>query len=342
MQTGLTIVIVVLNERETIRRALSSVDAPSMPWELLVVDNGSTDGTRAEVTAFRENNPALQVRWLEHAPTNLGSARALAVEMAKYPIVGFLDADCVAPPAWAEKSYRALKQKEMDPLVLGLGSGNLPPADRDPFNQALALQLSSALGHLNTGQARTFREPREVNHLPTCNVFYFRDRLLKVGNFSPSFARVCEDLELSRRASAAGYKLIYQPGLEVAHIQKPGFWRWSKKMFRYGWGQIEVARAHPGHLSGLKALPLLAGIIGAAWLALHPVSFVFFFLFYLGLTGICATCIAFARRKPHLSAHIFLLFVTTHFFYSAGELWGLVRQVKRGKMNRREGKQARL
>lgn len=342
MAAGVSIALVVFNEEWNLARALASLEDPGFSWEILVIDNSSTDGTRAAFEAFREKNPTMPLRWLSHSPNNLGAARAFAAREAGFPVIGFLDADCVAPSGWVKRGTEALRSREGDSSVLGLGSGNRPPESADPFNAALALQLSSPLGHLNTPQARVLEEAREVKHLPTCNVFYFRERLLRVGNFSPAFPRVCEDLELSLRAGERGYKLVYQPGLEVLHFQRASWAKWAAKMFRYGWGQMDIARHHPAHLRGTKALPLIAATIAPLWAIAHPPSFLAFLLFYLGVTWLYSAGICFGRRKPRLTAHVFCLFLVTHLFYSAGELWGLFRQIKRGKVKQGEGEQAGL
>lgn len=339
---GVSIALVVFNEEKNLGRALASLQDPGFAWEILVIDNGSTDGTQAAFDSFRRANPAMPLRWLDHRPNNLGAARAFAAREALHPVIGFLDADCVAPPGWVRRGTEALLALESDPRTLGLGSGNHPPEAAGIFNEALALQLSSRLGHLNTAQARLLEISREVDHLPTCNVFYFRERLLYAGNFSPAFARVCEDLELSLRAREQGYKLIYQPGLEVAHFQKARWSHWALKMFRYGWGQLDVARLHPAHLRSAKALPLIAALMAIPWMIAHSLSFLIFVLFYLGITWLYSAGICFGRRRPILTAHVFCFFVVTHFFYSAGELWGLFRQVKRGEVKERKGQQARL
>jgi GT2 family glycosyltransferase len=342
MKAGVSLALVVFNEEKNLPRALASLQDPGMPWEVLVIDNGSTDGTRASFDSFQAKHPALPLRWLDHRPNNLGAARAFATREAAHPILAFLDADCVAPAGWLKGGAEALLARESDPQALGLGSGNRPPESEDDFNAALALQLSSSLGHLNTPQAKVREHSGEISHLPTCNVFYFRERLLAAGNFSEDFPRVCEDLELSTRVRARGKKLYYEPGLEVAHLQRASWVKWAAKMFRYGWGQIDVARRHPSHLWGAKALPLLAGIIAFVWALAHPLSFLIFLLFYLGVTWLYSAGICFGRRKPRLTAYVFCLFLVTHLFYSMGEFWGLFRQIKRGKMNEGKGKQARL
>lgn len=335
---GVTVAVVARNEGSRIIRALNSLASAGIPfpWEILVVDNGSTDDTKPSALRFQGEHPEIPLRWIDHHPNNLGAARTRALEQARFHVVAFLDADCVAPPGWMEKSYAALLRHEPDGSVLGIGSGNFPPRDQDEFNEALALQLASPLGHLNTPQARLLESEQEVSHLPTCNAFYFRDRALGIGGFSSAFPRVCEDLEFSLRARERGFRLLYLPGTEVAHAQRPSWRAWAAKMFRYGWGQVEVARLYPRHLLGAKGLPLLGGTLLIFAMALAPVPLVFALLLYLGLTGLYATVVAFQSRRPRLSAHIFLFFVVTHAFYSLGELWGVCRQVKRRKMQEQE------
>jgi cellulose synthase/poly-beta-1,6-N-acetylglucosamine synthase-like glycosyltransferase len=297
-----------------------------------VIDNASIDKTIAVVERLAQKHQEMRIRVIRMAQNNLGAARAAAAQAATYPALAFLDADCLAPPQWIEKSYQALIESSEDPLVMGLGSGNAPPSGKNRFNDALRIQLSSFLGNLNSPQAKVWRQRKRIGHLPTCNVFYFKNRLLAAGNFSSRFERVCEDLEFSLRAGELGYHFIYLPGTEMIHEQPDSIRAWAAKMFRYGWGQIDVARLHPRHLLGLRAIPLLLAPSLLALLVFMPAAFWAAALAYLSSIWIYSFSLGLKNGRPVLVLKIFLLFVVTHFFYGLGELWGLVRQIKNRKM----------
>lgn len=334
---GLSIALVVRNEERNLGDALASLvpdTHPSFPWEIIVVDNNSSDATRAAFERFRLAHPAFTCRWIDHSPNHLGRARARAVNEAAYDTVAFLDGDCRAPRSWARDGYSSLRAlAARDPHALGLGSGNRVAADGTPFAEALRLVLSSWFGGLNTVQARPRRAPVRLSHIPTCNIFYVKSRLLALGNFSADFSRVCEDLELHQRAAARGFWLHYQPGLEVEHHHRSHYGAWAEKMFRYGWGQIEVARLYPRHLLGIKALPLL-------FVSFLAVGAVFYPQFILGviLAYVAALwLLAFSYARLALTPRVFTLLAITHLAYGAGELWGVGRQIKQRKMQQDKG-----
>jgi GT2 family glycosyltransferase len=300
----------------------------------LVLDNASLDRTREIASAFFKANPGIQSRLIARNKNNLGAARAEAACLANYPILAFLDADCIAPDNWLQTGFCAISSEQGNLLVLGLGSGNRPPEHRDRFNAALRIKLASPLGHLNAPQARLHRVREEVSHLPTCNVFYFRDRLIKAGNFSPRFSSVCEDLELSLRARALGFRLVYWPGLEVVHAQRPSIFSWARKMFRYGRGQIDVARLFPGHLIGLRAVPLLMlpTLLILTWISASALTFLF--SAYLCAVGLYSLALGHSNRELGLVPSIFSLFLVTHFFYATGEVWGVLSQIQQREMEK--------
>lgn len=339
MEKGLTVALVVLDEEKNLSRVLHSL-LPQEPhpfaWEILLIDNGSCDGTLPEFRKFRDEHPGIACRWISSGVNNLGRSRNLALTEAKYHVVGFIDADCTAPVGWMAHFYNEITRRESsESRLLAIGGGNVPPGAGHRFQQALCVMFSSWLGSLNTIQARPPANAREVFHLPTCNAFYLRARALAAGGFSPHYADVCEDLEFSWRATTGGYRFFYLPGLDVIHHHKPEWNSWARKMFRYGRGQIKVSRAYPWHLWGVKGLPLLFSLVAALWFFFDPLAATLAALAYLGFLGAFATNLCFARRRLDLAPQVFLLMATTQIFYSLGELWGVCQLSKshHGKMH---------
>lgn len=319
----ITICIVVWNEEDRILRCLESLDPNA---EILVIDNGSTDRTLECVRAFSDS-----IRIVLNSENNLGLARRRAVELAQGQWIAFIDADCVAPPGWLKRLHSAwLERKSLDPKTVAVGGGNRPPAELG-FYRSLGLMLDSFPGHLGTPQAYCPESVRRVSHLPTCNILYDRQTILAVGNFSSRYKTVCEDLELNRRLTLAGHRFYQIPQLEVRHYHTPGITAWARKMFRYGCGQMHVARTHPAHLAGLKALPLIA-LTG--WLALLVSSPRFalaalaaYLLSVLLYSGFLAR-----RESRNFAATVVRvsgLFATTHWSYAWGEVCGILGRTPR-------------
>lgn len=95
----LSVVIITCNRKDTLEKSiLSCKDHVGMPWELVVVDNGSTDGTRASVEAICEKHGiSLQYHYSE---SNLGvaGARNIGYKLAKGEVLYFLDDDAIVNP----------------------------------------------------------------------------------------------------------------------------------------------------------------------------------------------------------------------------------------------------
>lgn len=92
--TLVTIIMPAYNAEKYIAEAIRSVIGQSYPhWELLVVDDGSTDGTAMVVASF--NDP--RIRYLHQPNGGIGSARNLGLEHVRGQVLGFLDADDVLP-----------------------------------------------------------------------------------------------------------------------------------------------------------------------------------------------------------------------------------------------------
>lgn len=110
-QPEVSVVTIFKDEERFLAEAVDSVLAQSFDrWELLLVDDGSTDGSTAIARTFAERDPG-RVRYLEHpGHANLGmsASRNLGLERARAGLVAFLDADDVFGPTALERQVAAL------------------------------------------------------------------------------------------------------------------------------------------------------------------------------------------------------------------------------------------
>ena len=250
------------------------------------------------------------------------------MEEARTEFVAFLDADCEAPKRWLEELLAGFAfHEERFGGVAAVGGPALPPAGESPFYDSVSCMTSVFLGHLNSPQARPPCADREVEHLPGGNLLVRREAVLAAGNFSADFSFVCEDVELGLRLRARGARLVMLHAPVVLHRFGVGLAEWTDRMFRFGLGQMLVARVFPRHLGIRLALPLVflvaytAALLGAflnAQLLWLP------FLYFMAL-GTGAAAVARRRGRGELWGTVFLLFLATHFAYALGEAVGLVR-----------------
>lgn len=247
MSPTISVVICTLNRVELVCRAVYSVidqDLAVGDFEIVVVDNGSSDGTREVIGAIARVQPNLRV---VHEPVRgLSNARNRGVREASAPLVAFLDDDAVAVRGWLAAHLRALTNSEDivatgGPVLLrwpGRRPSWLPP-ERESFYSGLDMGTESC---------------RMV--FPTfpygANMALRRDAFERVGGFSPWLGRrgksllSGEESELFRRLSELGGRFTYVPEAVVHHYVLPERARrgWLlRRSFAQGRSEVIVASA---------------------------------------------------------------------------------------------------
>jgi glycosyltransferase involved in cell wall biosynthesis len=104
-------VIPAFNEQEYITECLNSIIKNSLNqdrYEIIVVDNGSTDNTVKLVNSFK------QVKLFSYPDVNVGAVRNFGAKISKYPFLIFIDADCLLPEIWLEKAENIIGKNQID------------------------------------------------------------------------------------------------------------------------------------------------------------------------------------------------------------------------------------
>lgn len=200
----------------------------SIPWEVLVCDNGSTDDSVAVARAWADRLPLRVVD--ASGVLGAGPARNAGVEAARSECIGFCDADDEVGEGWLEALHRALAEH---PFVAGRFEAerlNSPRALRSRrLDQQTGLQWTSpAVG---------------LPHAGGGNLGIRRSVFLEVGGFDPS-VRYLQDTDLCWRVQRAGYPLVFVPDL-VVHVRLRSTLRGMYRQGRnYGASQALLERRH--------------------------------------------------------------------------------------------------
>jgi dolichol-phosphate mannosyltransferase len=162
---SVTLVLATLNERENLPELLDRIlRQPLPPFEVLVVDDGSTDGSREILAALGEKDPRVRPIFHDGKQTTL-RAQCQAIEMARGPFVIVLDADLQHPPERIPEMVRALEE----------GAGVVVASRYAPGGSPGPRSLSRLL--LSRGAERiaklVLREARRVSD-PVSGFFGFR------------------------------------------------------------------------------------------------------------------------------------------------------------------------
>jgi GT2 family glycosyltransferase len=226
--TDISIVVPTRNRAARLAALLASVqDQEAPPFEVIVVDNASTDRTLAVVGEADADLDA-HIRAI-HLPQPLGPAvaRNRGWRAAHGELVVFTDDDVVARPGWLAAIAAA---HELDPEAVI--QGRTEPDPREIHKLAAFSRSQRA-----TGPGPWFQ---------TCNIAYPRALLERLGGFDESFWEAAgEDTDLGWRAIEAGARVIYEPNALNWHaIHEPGALRLIGAAQKWRLGVRNFAR-HP-------------------------------------------------------------------------------------------------
>jgi len=231
-------------------------------YPVVVVDDGSTDPAAVADVASR-NGASLLRRDVNGGP---GAARNSALENVTSEFVAFVDSDCVPPPGWVE----ALAGHFTDPLVAAVAPRIFGEA---PAVGAWYGRYAAASGSLDLGTRAARVAPRTaVAYVPTAALLARRAALLAVARNRQVFddqLRHGEDVDLVWRLHHAGWRIRYDPAVQVVH-REPGTWpALLARRYRYGTSAAPLALRHPDDLTHLVLHPWPAATV-AALLARRP------------------------------------------------------------------------
>jgi glycosyltransferase involved in cell wall biosynthesis len=196
----ISVVIPSFHSGRTILQCLTALfEQVEPPGEVIVVDS-SEDETLAVI---KEHFPQVVTYQFPHRAFP-GPARNEGTKLARGKIVAFIDADCVAAPNWAQQM--AAQHSAGHEIVGGAVDVGNPQS------------LLAWAGHL--GEFREFLpigEERAVEHIPTCNLSYRRDLLIKYGGF-PNAYYPQEDMLFNTLLVREGFQIWFDPQIRVQHF----------------------------------------------------------------------------------------------------------------------------
>lgn len=219
-QVDISVVICTRNRASTLAATLQSLSQiqSKYSWEILLVDNASTDNTK-EVIAEHGG----QLRYLLAERIGLGAARDFAWRRAKGKIVAFTDDDCYPEPDFVDAVVAAF---ENNPDVSVIG-GQIKLYDADDIPVAIDLRTEP----VEYGP-RAFLD---AGLFQGANISFRRCALESIGGFDPDFGAgtrfACEDIDAVAAVLWSGCKGRYDPTPKVHHhhrrrlAQLEGLWK---------------------------------------------------------------------------------------------------------------------
>lgn len=275
IEPTVSVTLPMLNESNHIVACLESFgrqDYPLDRLDVMVIDGGSDDGSRAVVEAFAEERPWIRI--LDNPAGSAAAAFNVGMQQARGEVVCLFSSHGVADRDYVSRSVDALRRSG----AAGVG-GSYRHEGLDRTSRAIGAAMVSPVGMASPHRFAT--EARDVDTIS--HPAYWRDAMLEVGGFDEGLARN-SDYEFNHRMRAAGYRLHFDPAIGSVYRPRPNLNALFRQFWYYGKWKARVAERHPSSIRprhlvaplavvGAVASPFLLlsrrgrGAVAAAWAA---------------------------------------------------------------------------
>jgi GT2 family glycosyltransferase len=211
-----SVVVCSYNGSRTLREtltALGEVDYPN--YEVIVIDDGSTDATPAIAREF-------PVRLVQSENRGLSHARNLGLREAQGEILVYIDDDAYPDPLW----LRYLVHTFQSTQHAAVGGPNIcPPAD---------CETAQCVSHSPGGPNHVLLSDTVAEHISGCNMAFRRDALLAIGGFDDRFRIAGDDVDVCWRLHDRGDTIGFHPAAMVWHHSRNTIRGYLRQQYNYG------------------------------------------------------------------------------------------------------------
>jgi len=227
-----SVVVASYNGARTLETCLASLERLNYPdYEVILVDDGSTDST----CRIASEHP--RVRYIFQENKGLSVARNTGIHAANGQVVAFTDSDCRADEDWLYYLVADLLSGDF----AGVGGHNfLPPEDSWV---AAAVMVSPG------GPAHVMLNDREAEHIPGCNMAFYKWALDEIAGFDPIYRKAGDDVDVCWRLQQAGYRIGFSSAGFVWHYRRSTVKAYLKQQAGYGEAEALLLTKHPEYFN---------------------------------------------------------------------------------------------
>ncbi|MEI4485371.1 glycosyltransferase [Frigidibacter sp. MR17.14] len=231
-----SVILPLYNDRETLPAVLAALAAQrtARRVEVIVVDDGSTDGGPALVAA--------PVRLVTQANAGPAAARNRGAEAAGGALLLFLDSDCVPPPDWIERMAAAVTGR-FDAVM-----GTIRAANDGVVPRLVQLEVEDRYRGMAAATGGV-----DFIAAPACGVRAEVFRAL--GGFDARL-RTAEDVEFAYRLTAAGHRIAFTDRVPVAHAHQRTWGQFLRAKHQRALGRLRVFALFPAKMRRDSWTPL--------------------------------------------------------------------------------------
>jgi glycosyltransferase involved in cell wall biosynthesis len=229
-----SVVVACYNGARTLKSCLDSLTHLNYPdYEVILIDDGSLDATGQIASLYTT------VQYFRQTNQGLSNARNAGIGAASGEIVAFTDADCRADEDWLYFLVTDL----LNSRFAGIGGHNFLPPEDSPV--AAAVMASPG------GPAHVMLTDRIAEHIPGCNMAFYKWALEEIGGFDPIFRKAGDDVDVCWRLQQRRYRLGFSPSGFVWHYRRSTVRDYFKQQQGYGEAEALLVRKHPEYFNAI-------------------------------------------------------------------------------------------
>jgi cellulose synthase/poly-beta-1,6-N-acetylglucosamine synthase-like glycosyltransferase len=224
-----SVVVCAHNATSTIEECLRSLSRLNYPnYEVIVVDDGSTDGTGPLSATYG-------ARLIRIERGGLSRARNEGIKAARGGIVAFIDADAYADPCWLYFAVTTLEEKK----AAAVGGPNLSP----PGDGFIAQCVDQAPGN----PTHVLIDDTRAEHIPGCNMIFRKPALEAAGMFDVTHRAAGDDVDVCWKLLARNETIAFSPAAVVWHHRRGTVRGFLRQQRGYGFAEAHLQNRYPGH-----------------------------------------------------------------------------------------------
>jgi len=230
----LSVIIPTYNRKESLLRTLKALERQTYPmnaFEVLVISDGSSDGTAEAIASL---NTAYRLEFVEQSNAGPSRARNNGAQRANALLLVFVDDD-IEPVACFLAEHAKAHENDANLVLIAPQSG--------PFGEPMPAWIEWEHRMLQKQYVNFVSGVWEIgpNNLYSGNFSVSRAALLEVGGFNENFTRQ-EDVELGFRLEKRGLHFKFSPKADGIHRSSRPFKSWYRTPFEYGRRDVQMSR----------------------------------------------------------------------------------------------------
>ena len=214
---SVSVIVCSYNGGKTLEACLDSLGRIDYPdYEIILVDDGSTDNTATIAARFPE------IRYIHQSNHGLSHARNTGAAAARGEVFAYTDSDCMADKDWLRYLIGTLRSG----AYAGVGGPNVSP----PAQSWVQACVAAAPG----GPTHVLLTDTVAEHIPGCNMAWYRWAFENVGGFDVGYHKAGDDVDFCWRVQQSGHEIAFSPSAIVWHYRRFTLSAFRKQQEGYG------------------------------------------------------------------------------------------------------------